>query len=64
MRAPRGPLPIQRFAAVVVDGADVRLVVQHAVIVEVPHVRLAGRRRDPAVEQVKRDLPDRRPVST
>ena len=52
---------LERFAAVVVDGPDIRLVVEQ------PRDRrgaprwVAGRRRNPAVEQVKSDLPDRQP---
>jgi hypothetical protein len=51
-----GPL-----VTVVVDGADVRLVAQQAVERRGSPLRLAARRRDPALEQPKRDLANRQP---
>src|SRR6266508_2617073 len=47
------------FVAVVVDGADVRLVAQQPVERGCSPLRLAARRRDPAVAQLKRDLANR-----
>jgi hypothetical protein len=47
------------FVAVVVDRADVRLVAQYAVNRRRSPLRLAGRRRDPSVAQLKRDLANR-----
>ena len=47
------------FVTVVVDDADVRLVAQQAVERGGSPLRLAARRRDPAVAQLKRDLPHR-----
>jgi hypothetical protein len=50
---------IDRLAAVVVHGADVRLVVQQPCDRRGAPDRLASRGRDPAVQQLVCDLPDR-----
>ena len=50
---------LQRLAAVVIDGPDVRLVVEQPRDRRGAPRSVAGRRPNPAVEQVKRDLPDR-----
>src|SRR5690349_20759001 len=47
------------FVAVVVDGADVRLVAQHSVNRRGSPLRLAGRRWDRSVTQLKRELANR-----
>ena len=47
------------FVAVVVDRADVRLVAQHSVNCRRSPLRLAGRRWDRSVTQLKRELANR-----